>query len=259
MWLFHVPYHSMFLGYFLRICSDIFGLILVWALCSFLRGGVSELFKQCLGRISSPDERTAWDRKRIWCLWMLMNAYEACIMMSTIFAKICEGMHWAVWGCSTSWSGDCLLVHAVGSCWVDQVDCVDCFKMPFGPVRYGDGKLGGGGLWLSASLSYHLHARPEIEDMWDVGQWGTLIFVFHCFIYNEVLTFDINFMIFYAILRCLHVCLAVDIGSDRTRCEPMERVAPENAKCPGSDPWALSLHDTLKENCMKIVDEGTQW
>ena len=55
-----------------------------------------------------------------------------------------------------------------GPCsWVHQVDC---FKMPFGPVRYGDGKLGGGGLWLSASLSYHLHARPETEDMWNVGQ-----------------------------------------------------------------------------------------
>lgn len=179
MWLFHVPYHSMFLGYFLRICSDIFGLILVWALCSFLRGGVSELFKQRLGRISSPDERTAWDRKRIWCLWMLMRHVSWwCIMMSTIFAKICEGMHWAVWGCSKSWSGDCLLVHAVGS--IRLID-VDCFKMPFGPVRYGDGKLGGGGLWLSASLSYHLHARPEIEDMWDVGQCRDTHFCFSLF------------------------------------------------------------------------------
>lgn len=83
--------YSMFLGYFLRICSDIFGLILVWALCSFLRGGVSELFKQCLGRISSPDERTAWDRKRIWCLWMLMRHVSWCQQFLRKFAKECTG------------------------------------------------------------------------------------------------------------------------------------------------------------------------
>ena len=101
--------------------------------------------------------------------------------------------------------------------WVDQVAC---FKMPFGPVRYGDGKLGGGGLWLSASLSYHLHARPEIEDMWDVGQWGRLIFVFHCFIYYEVLIFDViawYFMLFYDVCMFASVLTLNRTGQDVSR------------------------------------------